>query len=245
MTLSGTVSSKLAGETVTIVAKGSGQPTTSTQVTTTTGGNWTLQVQPQVEHDLPGAVRGRDERRPSAVSIRPRITLEKVGRDRLSRRRDRRQVDGRQDRRPHAARVGPLGLDRASSRCRASRAPTRPSSRRSRRVSPTRHEARIFMPADPDEPGLPRRAQQLRRQLARAHGCGLARRGRAYRANARAARRGAGCRLSRRECSGVHVCRPELEEALDVAGGQRPQAEEVMRGVSASAAQLGVPSLST
>jgi hypothetical protein len=37
-TLSDTVSSKLAGENVTIVARANGQPVTSTVVTTTTGG---------------------------------------------------------------------------------------------------------------------------------------------------------------------------------------------------------------
>jgi plastocyanin len=82
VTLSGTVSSKRAGETVTIVAKGSGQPTTSTEVTTTTGGNWTLQVQPQAnttfQAQFEGATSGS-----SVVSIRPRITLEKVGLDRF------------------------------------------------------------------------------------------------------------------------------------------------------------------
>ena len=79
VTLSGTVSSKQAGETVTIVAKGSGQPTTSTQVTTTTGGNWTLQVQPQANTTFQAQYEGATSGS-SAVSIRPRITLEKVGR---------------------------------------------------------------------------------------------------------------------------------------------------------------------
>ena len=47
VTLSGTVSSKQAGENVTILAQSAGQPASSTQVTTTSGGAWSLQVQPQ------------------------------------------------------------------------------------------------------------------------------------------------------------------------------------------------------
>src|SRR5512133_1142175 len=46
ITLSGTVSSKQAGETVTVSAKPTNEPQWTTQVTTTTGGVWSVQVQP-------------------------------------------------------------------------------------------------------------------------------------------------------------------------------------------------------
>src|SRR5690242_11762449 len=82
VTLSGTVSSKQAGEAVTIVAKASGQPTTSTEVTTTTGGSWTLQVQPQANTTFQAQYEGATSGSTS-VNIRPRITLEKVGADRF------------------------------------------------------------------------------------------------------------------------------------------------------------------
>jgi hypothetical protein len=48
ITLSGTVSSKQAGETVTITSTSTHAPASTTQVTTTAGGNWTLQVQPRI-----------------------------------------------------------------------------------------------------------------------------------------------------------------------------------------------------
>jgi len=80
ITLSGTIASKQAGETVTITAQPKGEPTWSTQVTTTADGAWSLQVQPrirttyQVKHD--NAVSA-----PITVNVRPRITLQKVGRN--------------------------------------------------------------------------------------------------------------------------------------------------------------------
>ena len=61
-----------------------------------------------------------------------------------------------------------------------------------------RHEAPHLHAGGADEPGLPRRAQQLRRQLTRrARGCGPASAG-PHLSSARAARRAAGCRRSRR-----------------------------------------------
>ena len=81
VTLSGTVSSKLAGETVTVVSQATGQPTTTTQVTTTTGGAWTLQVQPQINTTYQAQFDGASSTS-AAVNVRPRITLEKVGRTR-------------------------------------------------------------------------------------------------------------------------------------------------------------------
>jgi plastocyanin len=80
-TLSGTVSSKQAGETVTVVAHAAGQPDTSTLVTTTTGGSWTLQAQPQINTTYEAQFDGASSSSVT-VKVRPRITLEKVGRAR-------------------------------------------------------------------------------------------------------------------------------------------------------------------
>jgi plastocyanin len=81
-TLSGTVSSKQAGESVTVVAQPAGQPAQTTQVTTTSGGSWSLQVEPEINTAYHAEFDGAMS--PSAtVSVRPRITLEKVGRDRF------------------------------------------------------------------------------------------------------------------------------------------------------------------
>jgi plastocyanin len=80
MTLSGTVSSKQAGETVTITAQPVGEPATTTTVTTTTGGNWSLVVQPRIRTTY---VAKYDEKSsaPVTINVRPRITLQKVGRN--------------------------------------------------------------------------------------------------------------------------------------------------------------------
>jgi hypothetical protein len=82
VTLSGTASGKQAGEQVTVVAQPSGLPATSTQVTTTGGGAWNLQVQPQANTTFRAEYDGASSTAAS-VRIRPRITLEKVGRDRF------------------------------------------------------------------------------------------------------------------------------------------------------------------
>jgi plastocyanin len=79
VTLSGTVSSKAAGEQVTVNSRPAGLPEARTTVTTTTGGAWTLLVQPRVKTSYQAAY---DTVSSSAltVQIRPRITLQKVGR---------------------------------------------------------------------------------------------------------------------------------------------------------------------
>jgi plastocyanin len=79
VTLSGTVSSKAAGEQVTVVSSPAGLPANETTVTTTAGGNWSLQVQPRVKTTYQAKF---DTASSSAVtvSIRPRITLQKIGR---------------------------------------------------------------------------------------------------------------------------------------------------------------------
>lgn len=82
VTLSGTVSSKQAGENVTILAQPVGQPASSTQVPTTSGGAWSLQVQPQANTTYRAEFDGASSSA-ATVAIRPRITLEKVGRDRF------------------------------------------------------------------------------------------------------------------------------------------------------------------
>jgi plastocyanin len=79
VTLSGTVSSKNAGDHVTVVAQPVGLPQTQTDVTTTSGGNWTLHVQPRVKTTYK-AIYDTATSAPLTVTIRPRITLEKVGR---------------------------------------------------------------------------------------------------------------------------------------------------------------------
>jgi plastocyanin len=77
--LSGTVSSKAAGEQVTVISHPAGLPEARTTVTTTTGGNWSLQVQPRVKTSYQAQYDTASS--PSVtVSIRPRITLQKVGR---------------------------------------------------------------------------------------------------------------------------------------------------------------------
>jgi plastocyanin len=79
VTLSGMVSSKAAGEQVTVVSRPAGLPESQTIVTTTSGGNWSLLVQPRVKtvyqanYDTAASPQ-------VTVSIRPRITLQKVGR---------------------------------------------------------------------------------------------------------------------------------------------------------------------
>ena len=79
VTLSGTVSSKAAGEQVTVISRPSGLPEEHTTVTTTTGGNWSLVVQPRVKTAYQ-AQYDTALSQSTTVSIRPRITLQKVGR---------------------------------------------------------------------------------------------------------------------------------------------------------------------
>jgi hypothetical protein len=79
VTLSGTVSSKAAGEKVTVISRPAGLPEAQTIVTTTTGGTWSLQVQPRVK-TVYQAQYDTASSSPMTVSIRPRISLQKVGR---------------------------------------------------------------------------------------------------------------------------------------------------------------------
>jgi plastocyanin len=79
VTLSGTVSSKAAGEQVTVVAEPAGLPAVQTTVTTTAGGAWSLVVQPRVKTTYEAQYDGASSAK-VAVAIRPRISLQKVGR---------------------------------------------------------------------------------------------------------------------------------------------------------------------
>jgi len=82
VTLSGTTSSKTAGETVTVIARPAGEPAARIDVTTATGGAWSLRVQPRVHTEYQvqyaGALSGK-----LVVNVRPRITLQKVGADKF------------------------------------------------------------------------------------------------------------------------------------------------------------------
>src|SRR6478672_10795219 len=79
VTLSASVSSKAPGEQVTVISRPAGLPEARRTVTTTTGGAWTLGVQPRVKTSYQASY---DTVSSSAVTvqIRPRITLQKVGR---------------------------------------------------------------------------------------------------------------------------------------------------------------------
>jgi hypothetical protein len=64
---------------VTVISRPAGLPEAQTIVTTTTGGTWSLQVQPRVKTAYQ-AQYDTASSSPVTVSIRPRITLQKVGR---------------------------------------------------------------------------------------------------------------------------------------------------------------------
>src|SRR3954469_2836803 len=82
VTLSGTTSAKTAGETVTVIARPSGEPAAKIDVATATGGAWSLRVQPRVHTEYQvqyaNVLSGK-----LAVNVRPRITLQKVGADKF------------------------------------------------------------------------------------------------------------------------------------------------------------------
>lgn len=78
MTLSGTVSSKAAGEHVSISAKPVGGTPFTYDVVTSAGGNWSLQVQPRARTTYQASW---DSAKSQALTInlRPRLTFQKVG----------------------------------------------------------------------------------------------------------------------------------------------------------------------
>jgi plastocyanin len=79
VTLSGTVSSKNAGEHVTVVSQPMGLPVSRTDVVTTAGGNWSLQVQPRVRTTYQ-ALYDTASSQPLTVNMRPRLTFQKIAR---------------------------------------------------------------------------------------------------------------------------------------------------------------------
>jgi plastocyanin len=77
VTLSGTVSSKKAGEHVTVVARPVGEPAWRTEVVTTSGGNWSLKVQPRIRTVYQSTFETASS--PAlTIAVRPRLTLQKV-----------------------------------------------------------------------------------------------------------------------------------------------------------------------
>jgi plastocyanin len=79
MTLSGTISSKAAGQHVTVTATPASGPALSYDVTTGANGNWSLQVQPRATTTYK-ATWDTATSKPVAVNLRPRLTFQKVGR---------------------------------------------------------------------------------------------------------------------------------------------------------------------
>lgn len=79
MTLSGTVSSKAAGEHVTVTAKPAIGQAFSFDVVTAANGNWTLQVQPRAKTTYQATWENATSR-VVTIGLRPRLTLQKVGR---------------------------------------------------------------------------------------------------------------------------------------------------------------------
>lgn len=79
MTLSGTISAKTAGQHVTISATPAAGPAYSYDVVTDANGNWTLQVQPRANTTYK-ATWDTATSGPLAITLRPRLTFQKVGR---------------------------------------------------------------------------------------------------------------------------------------------------------------------
>ena len=79
MTLSGTISSKAAGQHVTVTATPAVGPAFSYDVVTTANGSWRLQVQPRANTTYKAAWDTATSK-PLAVNLRPRLTFQKVGR---------------------------------------------------------------------------------------------------------------------------------------------------------------------
>jgi plastocyanin len=82
VTLSGATSAKAANETVTVIVRPANEPAAKIDLTTTTGGAWSLRVQPRVRTEYQvqyaNATSGK-----LVVNVRPRITLQKVGADKF------------------------------------------------------------------------------------------------------------------------------------------------------------------
>ncbi len=79
MTLSGTISSKSAGQHVTVTATPASGPALNYPVTTDANGNWSLQVQPRATTTYK-ATWDNAASKSLVVTLRPRLTFQKVGR---------------------------------------------------------------------------------------------------------------------------------------------------------------------
>ena len=79
MTLSGSISSKEAGQHVTVTAKPASGPSPSYDVVTGANGAWTLQVQPRANTTYT-AKWDTATSKTLAINLRPRLTFQKVGR---------------------------------------------------------------------------------------------------------------------------------------------------------------------
>jgi plastocyanin len=79
MTLSGSISSKEAGQHVTVTAKPASGPSPSYDVVTGANGAWTLQVQPRANTTYT-AKWDTATSKALAINLRPRLTFQKVGR---------------------------------------------------------------------------------------------------------------------------------------------------------------------
>jgi plastocyanin len=79
MTLSGTISSKAAGQHVTVSAMPASGPALNYPVTTDANGNWSVQVQPRATTTYK-ATWDNATSKSVVVTLRPRLTFQKVGR---------------------------------------------------------------------------------------------------------------------------------------------------------------------
>jgi plastocyanin len=80
VTLSGAISSRQAGQSVTItVDPAGGEPARRIEVDTTTGGEWSLRAQPRIRTQYTARWRNSTSE-PLTVHVRPRVSLRKVGR---------------------------------------------------------------------------------------------------------------------------------------------------------------------
>ena len=82
VTLTGATSGKKAGETMTVTARPVGEPAHAIAVTTGANGVWALRVQPRVLTEYQASYDGAQSGK-LVVSVRPRVTFQKVGANRF------------------------------------------------------------------------------------------------------------------------------------------------------------------
>jgi plastocyanin len=83
ITLSGAISSRQAGQTVTITVDPAGEPARRIDVETGTGGEWSLRAQPRIRTQYTARWRNTTSE-VFTVQVRPRVSLRKVGRNAFS-----------------------------------------------------------------------------------------------------------------------------------------------------------------